>query len=67
MVEAVLADFGFIDILVNNGGIASRGNAVADTDPAELVRVVATHALGPHHLCAAGAALACARGRGATS
>jgi NAD(P)-dependent dehydrogenase (short-subunit alcohol dehydrogenase family) len=50
MVEAVLADFGFIDILVNNGGIASRGNAVADTDPAELVRVVATHALGPHHL-----------------
>ena len=51
MVEAVLADFGYVDLLVNNGGIASRGNAVADTDPAELARVIATHALGPHHLC----------------
>ena len=51
MVEAVLGDFGAIDILVNNGGIASRGNSVADTDPAELQRVLATHAIGPHHLC----------------
>jgi 3-oxoacyl-[acyl-carrier protein] reductase len=51
MVEAVVADFGFVDILVNNGGIASRGNAVADTDPAELLRVVTTHAIGPHYLC----------------
>jgi NAD(P)-dependent dehydrogenase (short-subunit alcohol dehydrogenase family) len=51
MVEAVLADFGFVDILVNNAGIASRGQSVADTDPAELERVVRTHALGPHHLC----------------
>jgi NAD(P)-dependent dehydrogenase (short-subunit alcohol dehydrogenase family) len=50
MVEAVLADFGFVDILVNNGAIASRGLSVADTDPAELERVVAMHALGPHHL-----------------
>ena len=51
MVDAVVADLGPVDLLVNNGGIASRGNAVADTDPAELARVVATHALGPHHLC----------------
>jgi NAD(P)-dependent dehydrogenase (short-subunit alcohol dehydrogenase family) len=51
MVDAVLADFGYVDVLVNNGGLASRGDAVADTDPAELARVVATHALGPHHLC----------------
>jgi len=50
MVEAVLGDFGFVDILVNNGAIASRGLSVADTDPAELERVVAMHALGPHHL-----------------
>jgi len=50
MVEAVLADFGFVDILVHNGGIASRGRAVADTDLAELERVVRTHALGPHVL-----------------
>jgi 3-oxoacyl-[acyl-carrier protein] reductase len=50
MVEEVLADFGAVDILVNNGGIASRGNTVADTDPAELERVVRTHAIGPHFL-----------------
>jgi NAD(P)-dependent dehydrogenase (short-subunit alcohol dehydrogenase family) len=51
MVDAVLDDFGYVDLLVNNGGIASRGKSVADTDPTELARVVATHALGPHHLC----------------
>jgi 3-oxoacyl-[acyl-carrier protein] reductase len=51
MVDAVLDDLGPVDILVNNGGLASRGNAVADTDPAEVLRVLATHAIGPHHLC----------------
>jgi 3-oxoacyl-[acyl-carrier protein] reductase len=51
MVEQIVADFGFVDIVVNNGAIASRGNSVADTDPEELLRVVATHALGPHHVC----------------
>jgi 3-oxoacyl-[acyl-carrier protein] reductase len=50
LVEAVAADFGAIDILVNNAGIASRGQSVADTDPAELERVVRTHALAPHYL-----------------
>jgi NAD(P)-dependent dehydrogenase (short-subunit alcohol dehydrogenase family) len=50
MVEAVLADFGHVDILVNNAGLASRGNGVADTDPAELERVLRTHAFGPHFL-----------------
>jgi NAD(P)-dependent dehydrogenase (short-subunit alcohol dehydrogenase family) len=51
MVEAVVADFGYVDVLVNNGGVASRGNAVADTDADELTRVIATHAIGPHVLC----------------
>jgi 3-oxoacyl-[acyl-carrier protein] reductase len=51
-VEQVIDHFGQLDILVNNGGIASRGRVVADTDPDELLRVVATHALGPHNLCA---------------
>ena len=37
-------------ILVNNAGIASRGQAVADTDPAEMERVVRVHAFGPHYL-----------------
>jgi len=51
MVQAVLADFGHIGILVNNAGIASRGQSVLDTDPAELERVIRIHAIGPHHLC----------------
>jgi 3-oxoacyl-[acyl-carrier protein] reductase len=50
MVAEVLADFGRISILVNNAGIASRGQAVADTDPAEMERVVRIHAFGPHYL-----------------
>ncbi len=50
MVDAVVADFGFVDILVCNAGIASRGHSVADTDPAEMIRVVATHAFAAHHL-----------------
>ena len=51
MVEAVLKDFGNVGILINNGGIASRGKSVADTDPAEMERVVRVHAFGPHYLC----------------
>ena len=50
MVETVIAEFGYVDLLVCNAGIASRGQAVADTDPAEMQRVVATHAFGAHHL-----------------
>ena len=50
-VAEVIDRFGRLDILVNNGGIASRGLAVVDTEPDELLRVVSTHALGPHHLC----------------
>ena len=50
LVEHVVAEFGGIDVLVCNAGIASRGQSVADTDPAELERVMASHALGPHHM-----------------
>ncbi len=50
MVEAVLADFGGLDILVHNAGIASRGKSVADTDPDEVMRVMATHAFAGHSL-----------------
>ncbi len=46
MVNAAVADFGHVDILVNNAGNASRGQTVADTDPAELDRVMRTHAFG---------------------
>ncbi|MGV9410747.1 SDR family NAD(P)-dependent oxidoreductase [Nocardia sp. NPDC003693] len=50
MVDQILDEFGGIDILVNNAGIASRGRFVADTDPAEVQRVVSTHAIGAHHV-----------------
>src|SRR3954470_16127043 len=46
MVAAAIGDFGHVDILVNNAGNASRGQTVADTDQAELDRVVRTHAFG---------------------
>lgn len=41
---------GPVDLLVCNAGIASRGLLVADTEPDELARVMATHALGAHRL-----------------
>ena len=50
MVDHVVADFGFIDILVCNAGIASRGQAVADTEAAEVIRLLNTNAVGPHSL-----------------
>lgn len=49
--DAVVADLGGLDLLVSNAGIASRGRTVADTDAAELERVMRVHALGPHELC----------------
>lgn len=50
MVAAALDELGPIDILVCNAGIASRGHSVADTDFAEIERVVATHAFSAFHL-----------------
>src|SRR5262245_53778274 len=44
MADRVKNELGPISIAINNAGIASRGNSVADTDPAELARVVAVHA-----------------------
>jgi 3-oxoacyl-[acyl-carrier protein] reductase len=50
LVAAALRDFGRIDILINNAGIASRGNSVVDTDPAEMERVVRTHAFSSFYM-----------------
>jgi len=47
LIADTVADFGSLSILVNNAGIASRGQSVADTDPAELRRVVNVHAIAP--------------------
>jgi len=49
-VDEACRDVGPISILINNAGIASRGRSVADTDPAEMERVVRTHAFGPFYL-----------------
>ena len=50
MVAAIEAELGPVSILVNNAGIASRGQSVVDTDIAELERVIRVHALAPHYL-----------------
>jgi len=50
MVEMVAADFVGLSILINNAGIASRGQTVADTDPAEMERVMRVHAFAPHFM-----------------
>ncbi len=46
MCGAALADFGSVDILVHNAGIASKGKSVARTDPEEIHRLFDTHAFG---------------------
>ena len=43
MTEQVLSDFGGVDIVVCNAGIASRGLLLADTEPAELSRSQLAH------------------------
>ena len=50
MVDRTVDELGPPSILVHNGGIASRGNSVADTDPAEFDRVVRTHLYGGFYL-----------------
>lgn len=43
MAERALTDFGRIDILVCNAGVASRGQTVVDTDPREPDKLWKTH------------------------
>jgi 3-oxoacyl-[acyl-carrier protein] reductase len=50
LADALLAHWGYVDVLVHNAGIASRGLPVAETSPEELERVMQTHALGAHRL-----------------
>lgn len=51
MAALVVADFGAVDILVCNAGIASAGHTLADTEPAELETVIRTHVFGAFNLC----------------
>ncbi len=50
MVADITADFGTIDLLVNNAGVASKGRSVVDTSPDEVLRLLAIHAVAGHHL-----------------
>ena len=50
LADEALAAFGAVDLLVANAGIASRGLSIADTDPAEVARVMTTHTLSTHRL-----------------
>lgn len=47
MAAAVRSELGEIDILVSNAGAASRGRAVADTEPEEYLRLMNVHVFGP--------------------
>ena len=51
LADAALAAFGCVDIIVHNAGVASRGNTVADSDPAELQRLMMTHTFSAARLC----------------
>ena len=53
MMDEIHAAHGGLDIAIVNGGNASRGRSVVDTDEKELWNLVETHALGPHQLCRA--------------
>src|SRR6476469_5138077 len=53
MSATVLDDFGPIDLLVHNAGIASRGLNVVKTDVEEIERNFRTHALAAFVLCKA--------------
>jgi 3-oxoacyl-[acyl-carrier protein] reductase len=51
LANAVLGEFGPVDVLVHNAGIASRGADVAHTEVAEVERLFRTHALAAFVLC----------------
>lgn len=53
LVADVIKTHGTIDIAVLNGGVASKGRSVENTEAEELWNLVAVHALGPHQLCRA--------------
>ena len=50
MIARVREELGPISIVISNAGIASRGHAIADTDPLEMSRVIGVHALAPFYL-----------------
>lgn len=51
MVKRAMDEFGRIDILICNAGIASRGNTIHDTTTEEIRRVLDTHVMGSFWCC----------------
>jgi NAD(P)-dependent dehydrogenase (short-subunit alcohol dehydrogenase family) len=49
-VAAAREALGPFDLFVSNAGLASRGYPIADTDPGEVERLLAAHALAAHRL-----------------
>jgi 3-oxoacyl-[acyl-carrier protein] reductase len=50
LAAAVTETMGAPDLVVHNGGVASRGRGVADTPADEVERLLKVHAIGPHML-----------------
>jgi NAD(P)-dependent dehydrogenase (short-subunit alcohol dehydrogenase family) len=50
LAEAAIDAFGYVDALIANAGVASRGAIVADTDPDEFERLLSTHVLSAARL-----------------
>ncbi len=62
MVADVIAEFGGVDIVVNNAGVASTGRPVIDTPTDEILRLHGVHVMGAY--VATQAALPSLRSRG---
>jgi NAD(P)-dependent dehydrogenase (short-subunit alcohol dehydrogenase family) len=48
--QEVLGAYGFVDIVVSNAGIASKGRSVSKTEPEEMTRLFGIHVMGAFHL-----------------
>lgn len=50
LADAAVEAFGFVDAVVANAGVASRGASVVDTEPEEFERLLSTHVLSAARL-----------------
>jgi NAD(P)-dependent dehydrogenase (short-subunit alcohol dehydrogenase family) len=48
--DEVLGAHGFVDLVVSNAGIASKGRSIAKTEPDEMERLFGIHVMGAFHL-----------------